>query len=269
MAKVRVINTRFWVDDYTSNLDPIEKLLFFYFLTNQATEICGIYELPLKTIATESGIDRDMVTRILERFSRDEKIYYVNGWVAIVNFIKHQTLNPSVKIGIQRSVELVPREVIDRLGTDWVQSLHSVADLTKLNLTKLNSIQTKKSRSAKKEDSIHSGNGENSQDSAISELFEEFWTLYPSTHRNMRKDDCRAKLTKGTDEAIMKERVQKLRDQKAKDRKWLAGFIPNLSTYINQQRWNMDVEIEKGTPGIFKNKNNEMVDKLNKKVMRE
>ena len=37
MAKTRIINTRFWIDDYTSNLDPIEKLLFLYFLTNTAT----------------------------------------------------------------------------------------------------------------------------------------------------------------------------------------------------------------------------------------
>jgi hypothetical protein len=118
MAKTRVVNTRFWVDDYTSNLDPIEKLLFLYFLTNPATEICGIYELPLKTVALDTGIDKDMVERILKRFAKDKKIYYSNGWVAIQNFVKHQSVNPTVLIGIKRGLENAPKDLKNKVGID-------------------------------------------------------------------------------------------------------------------------------------------------------
>src|SRR3990167_5032983 len=111
MAKTRIINTRFWIDDYTSNLDPIEKLLFLYFLTNTATEICGVYELPLKIVAIETGIETKIVEEILKRFTRDKKIFYINGWVYIVNFIKHQTRNPSVEQGIQRCLQEVPESI--------------------------------------------------------------------------------------------------------------------------------------------------------------
>lgn len=121
MSKMRMINTRFWDDDYTANLDQIEKLLFLYFLTNPATEICGIYELPLKNVATDTGIDRDMIETILKRFKRDKKVFYLNGWVAVANFIFHQNLNPSVVKGIENGLKQAPKEILDLLGTDWLQ----------------------------------------------------------------------------------------------------------------------------------------------------
>jgi hypothetical protein len=119
MAKQRMINTRFWIDDYVSNLDPVEKLLFLYFLTNPYTDICGIYEVPLKHVAFETGLDKDMVIKIIERFSKDGKIFYENGWVAIKNFAKHQLNNPKVKIGIENGLKQAPPSLIDRLSIDY------------------------------------------------------------------------------------------------------------------------------------------------------
>ena len=136
MSKQRIINTRFWQDTYISELDPIEKLLFLYFLTNPLTDICGVYEIGLRQVALDTGIDReDMLPRLLSRFQKDDKIYYIDGWIYIKNFTKHQNLNPKVEIGIKRCFEAVPshiRESIDSLSK-------SIApNLTKLNLTKPN-----------------------------------------------------------------------------------------------------------------------------------
>lgn len=116
MAKQRIINTRFWIDEYISRLNPIEKLLFLYFLTNPSTEICGIYEIPLKTVATDTGIDKDMVEKIIERFSKDDKVHYKKGWIAIKNFTKHQTLNPSVRIGIGLGVSKAPKFMLKKVS---------------------------------------------------------------------------------------------------------------------------------------------------------
>ena len=127
MAKKRYINTRIWADNYFSNLDPIEKLLFIYFLTNSFTDICGIYELPLKQMALDTGIDReDMLPSIIKRFERDDKIYYFDGWVYIKNFIRHQAVNDSVILGIKRSLSDVPVRIIayiKEIDPDWVQSI--------------------------------------------------------------------------------------------------------------------------------------------------
>lgn len=115
MAKERMVNTKFWDDTYIANLDPIEKLLYLYFLTNPLTNICGIYEIQLRRIAFDTGIDRDMVLKILDRFAKDKKIYYLEGWLAIKNFAKHQKDNPKVKKGIEIAMQQVPSEIIDRI----------------------------------------------------------------------------------------------------------------------------------------------------------
>ncbi len=115
MAKKRYVNTRFWQDNYIVGLDPVEKLLYLYLLTNPLTDICGIYELPMRQVAFDTGIDKEMVLRIFKRFESDQKIYYVDGWVCITNFIKHQTMNAKVVLGIKRSFSEIDPKVLAKL----------------------------------------------------------------------------------------------------------------------------------------------------------
>jgi predicted regulator of amino acid metabolism with ACT domain len=133
MAKQRMINTRFWEDGYTSNLDPIEKLLFLYFLTNTSTNICGFYEIPLKKIASDTGIDRDMVLKIIQRFTDDKKIYYIDGWICIKNFVKHQNQkSPTVRKGIEVELKNIPKNIAEMVET--LDSVYSIDTLSHFNL---------------------------------------------------------------------------------------------------------------------------------------
>jgi hypothetical protein len=109
MSKKRYVDTNFWEDSYTANLDPSEKLIFLYLLTNSCTNIAGVYQITLKRIACDTGIDRDMVLKILERFKKDKKIDYIDGWMLIKNFIKHQNLNSHLIVkGIENELLKVP-----------------------------------------------------------------------------------------------------------------------------------------------------------------
>jgi hypothetical protein len=108
-----MINTRFWNDGYVSELDPMEKLLFLYFLTNSYTNICGVYELPLRVVAFETGIDAEKVRNVLQRFSLDQKIHYEDGWVVVRNFAKHQKQgSPKVAQGIAAELKEIPQHLI-------------------------------------------------------------------------------------------------------------------------------------------------------------
>lgn len=113
MSKERYLNTKFWDDNYIVNLDPTEKLLFIYLLTNPLTNIIGIYEIAIRRIAFDTGIDQDMVLKILDRFERDNKIKYSQGYIVIRNFIKHQKNNPSINKGIETSLQEVPNELLE------------------------------------------------------------------------------------------------------------------------------------------------------------
>jgi len=110
--KQRYVNTRFWNDGYVSELDPIEKLLFIYFITNEHTNISGVYELPIKVVAMETGIDKSMIEKILPRLK--DKIGYVKGYVVVKNFIKHQeTGSELVKKGIVNCLKDLDKQFLE------------------------------------------------------------------------------------------------------------------------------------------------------------
>lgn len=115
MAKNRYVNTKFWTDTYVlDNLNPLDKLFFIYLLTNPYTDISGVYELSLKLAAVETGIERDNLQKVMiPKLEADGKIMYRNGWVAIKNFQKHQSLNPKVLKGIEIGLEKAPAELRD------------------------------------------------------------------------------------------------------------------------------------------------------------
>lgn len=147
MAKNRVVNSKFWDDNYIITLKPIEKLLFLYFLTNPLTNICGAYEISTRRICFDTGIMEELLVTILTKFKTDKKIVYRDGWVIIHNFIKNQSLNPSIRASIKESLINMPEWITkiigsDSLGTAWVQPVTSNLNLSKSNLIKSNAVGT-------------------------------------------------------------------------------------------------------------------------------
>ena len=120
MSKNRYINTKFWDDSFISELNTMDKLLFIYCITNPLTNICGIYEVPVKRIAFDTGIDKDSVEKILLKFEIAGKMKYQDGWIAIKNFIKHQKQsenpNDKINIGIDFEMGKAPLELVE-----WVK----------------------------------------------------------------------------------------------------------------------------------------------------
>ena len=152
MSKQRMIDTCYWDDTYVVTLDPSEKLVFLYLLTNPLTNICGVYEIATKRIAFDTGFDKEVVERILARFERDGRCVYRGGWVAMLNWIKHQRLNPSVEQGIARELEKVPQELAAyvRGETDSPQS--GTPNSTEPNSTELkNAVATAPARNGKRD----------------------------------------------------------------------------------------------------------------------
>src|SRR3990167_7485726 len=113
MAKNRFINTKFWSDSFIVELNPLDRYLFLYFLTNEHTNICGIYELPLKRMADETGIEKDMLLKMLKRLKG--RVDYIDGWVSLKNFTKHQSPSEKILIGIENGKKLVPKVILDKI----------------------------------------------------------------------------------------------------------------------------------------------------------
>lgn len=111
MAKNRIINTKIWDDDYFRKLNHKGKLMFLYFITDSLTNICGMYEISKDRMVFDTGLKLKEVSLIIEKFEKDKKIIYIDNWICIINFIKNQSLNPSVTIGIEREIQLVPEDI--------------------------------------------------------------------------------------------------------------------------------------------------------------
>lgn len=111
MSKNRYIDTRFWHDTFIREvLNPLDRYLFLYFLTNDKTNICGIYENPISTVANETGIDKEMLLKMIKRL--EGKIHYIDGWVYIKNFKKYQNCNsPKIKTGIEAEQSKIPLQI--------------------------------------------------------------------------------------------------------------------------------------------------------------
>lgn len=116
MAKQRYLNTKFWDDRYIRKLSPEAKLLFLYLLTNPLTNIAGIYEIEIERIEFDTKIPAVEILSLLKQFEKDGKIMYLDGWVAIKNFIRHQTTS-SVKVqaGIVAELKKIPTGILSRI----------------------------------------------------------------------------------------------------------------------------------------------------------
>lgn len=125
MAKQRYINTHFWDDTFIVDLESDEKLLFLYALTNPLTNISGAYEISIRRIIFDTGLEKDRILSIFEKFTLANKIIYKDGWLLIANFIKNQSLNPKIQSGIESALSDCPDWIKDRLSIAY----HSLSHL--------------------------------------------------------------------------------------------------------------------------------------------
>lgn len=113
-----MIDTKFWEDNYITDLTANQRYLFLYFLTCPSSNIAGIYEITLKKISFETSLPIPEIENILKQFSNDKKIYYFDGWVYLKNFERYQLERGSSKIvkGIDNIKEKLPNKIKEKIA---------------------------------------------------------------------------------------------------------------------------------------------------------
>lgn len=133
MSKQRMVNTKFWDDNYIVTIEPTMKYVFLYLLTNPLTNIAGAYEITIKRIAFDTGLTEEKVVKILEKFTKDERVIFKDGWILLLNFIKNQSLNSKIQKGVEEAVKCCPDWIKDRLSMSYDRLSHLNPNLN-LNL---------------------------------------------------------------------------------------------------------------------------------------
>lgn len=252
MSKKRYINDNIREDNYVMDLDPSEKLLFIYLLTNNRVSLCWIYELHTRKIEMETWFDRDLIKRILLRFEKADKVYYREWYVFISNFVKNQSMNDNMKKWLKRELEELWQERVGMFcNLKGFERLSKALEsfgilnftlpyLTSLNLTlpigsdlessdKKIEIEEEKPKPPKKK---------------YTDTFETFRQLYPV---KKWKWDAYKSWNKKKNKPDIQTITQKVKDMIAekeyKDR--IKEFCPDYkhpSTWINQECWDDEYE---------------------------
>jgi hypothetical protein len=109
MAGYRQIHTQIWKDEWFIDLEPEEKLLFIYLFSNDLASISGIYRIPIKVIANETGLKKEHIATTLAKFELDRRVFYGEGTIWIVNMMKyHQSASPTVMSKVHKDADMVP-----------------------------------------------------------------------------------------------------------------------------------------------------------------
>lgn len=112
---MRSVQDRFWSDGWVRKLNPLDRYLFLYLLTNEHSSWCGVYELEMGVMAFESGLDeRELERSMLPRLA--PKVIYFDGWVYIPNWTRHHAsesgnLSPQQKKGVEAAWAKVPERI--------------------------------------------------------------------------------------------------------------------------------------------------------------
>jgi hypothetical protein len=124
----RSVNTRIWADEWFEGLSRDEKLLWLYLLTNQYTNMLGIYEVSMSRISFETGITRETLSKAFERFQREGKAFYIcNRFVFLVNWLKNQSMNTNMEKNARTSLENLPDDVLSALSIMHMESFESLS----------------------------------------------------------------------------------------------------------------------------------------------
>jgi len=111
MPGYRQAHSRMWSDDWFSELKPEFKLLFFYLFTNERASVSGLYELSLRVIAFETGLEKQVILEGFAAFELANKVYYdeKRSVVFVRNMLKYQSSSsPKVAKRIEADLKSVP-----------------------------------------------------------------------------------------------------------------------------------------------------------------
>lgn len=94
MAIYRQVHITFWQDPFILELTAEEKYFYIYLLTNSKTTQCGIYEISELVIMLETGLSKEKVGELLDKFIGYKKIKYDRNTkeIFILNWLKFNSI---------------------------------------------------------------------------------------------------------------------------------------------------------------------------------
>jgi hypothetical protein len=125
--KTRIIQTRFWDDEFVFNASKDAKLLYIYLLTSQYINISGIFQLDERKIAFETGLTPKEFEKAKQEIETAKKVFFYKGWVKVINAEKNNGYknSPLNEVAYQREISFIPQCVLDYFNSSMDSSIDS------------------------------------------------------------------------------------------------------------------------------------------------
>ena len=261
MATQRYISTSIWDDNwFIDELNTNERLFYFYLLTNEHTNIAGIYKVSIRKMASESCFSPDQVKKMLATFERTKKVYYREEHIIMVNWPKHQKWHKLEKIhkGIRAIlINQVPPYLFDIMRKESIPYQYPIDSLSDginslpigylYDTNYLDSNLDSDSDIDSDSDSMIHTSLNDEKPATHEHDFAQFWSAYP---RKIGKGAAEKSWSKiKMDDALFKTVLDAVESQK-KSNQWKRDngqYIPNPSTWLNQKRWEDELDGLGGT----------------------
>jgi hypothetical protein len=116
VSKKRFVDTSFWSDVWVvDELTQLDRYFFLYLLTNEKTNVAGVYEISVKTMSNETDFTKDDIKSMLSRM--ESRVRYIDGWIVLRKGIKNQNWrNEKIKKSMDETLRICPpdaRKFID------------------------------------------------------------------------------------------------------------------------------------------------------------
>lgn len=102
--KTRILQTKFWDDNFIFSLSPLEKLIFLYYLTNSKVNIIHCYECPDGQVISSIGVSIGVLKKAQDKFRQAGKIDFYNGYVKLLNAKKYETYSGDKNEGAKENL---------------------------------------------------------------------------------------------------------------------------------------------------------------------
>jgi hypothetical protein len=131
MSTQRYISSSFWSYDWVNSLSVKEKLIYMHLLTNERTNIAGVYRMTIKRIKDDTGIEREEIVSTLDKFASAKKAFYYKEYIIIHKCPRHQRIGEreELRLAIVAVIKSLPDEIKRYISQPW----HYEFDLSFLN----------------------------------------------------------------------------------------------------------------------------------------
>jgi hypothetical protein len=161
MANYRQLHSRMWSSDsWFIELRPEFKLLFIYLFSNETASVCGLYELPMRIISFETGLDRSLIQSAFEVFIKADKIKYdfETSVIWVKKMLHYQGgSSPKLVTRIVADIKAVPESEMKQEFIYWLRDTVSIQYAYSIYTLLSSSVSVSKSVSGSEEEGGEGG----------------------------------------------------------------------------------------------------------------